>query len=111
MGTTATIPTIGSAHSREFISHKVLITSTSVATAAKYSDLINKVTFLQNGIFCESRFTAGLQIYLKEARSKKLEARRGVLRGCFLVEGIFSHPGIFLPQQYNPADGADWTAD
>jgi len=55
----------------------VLITSTSVATPAKYSDLINKVTLLQNGVFCESRFTAGLQIYLKEARSKKLETRRG----------------------------------
>ena len=89
MGTTATIPTIGSAQCCEFISHKVLITSTSVATAAKYSDLINKVTLLQNGVFCESCITAGLQIYLKEARSKKLEARRGVLRGCVWQERLF----------------------
>jgi len=65
MGSAATIPTIGSAECREFITHKVLITSTSMATAAKYPDLINKVTLLQNGVFCESGFTAGLQIYLK----------------------------------------------
>jgi hypothetical protein len=53
----------------------VLITSTSVATAAKYSDLINKVTLLQNGVFRDCCLTAGLQIYLKEARSKKLERK------------------------------------
>ncbi len=65
MGTPATVSAIRTAQCSEFVAHKVLITSTSVATAAENPDLIYKVTFLQNGVFCESRFFAGLQIYLK----------------------------------------------
>jgi hypothetical protein len=51
-----------------------------MATAAKNPDLINEVTFLQNAVFSEPCSSAGLQIYLKEARSERLEARRGLLR-------------------------------
>jgi hypothetical protein len=58
----------------------VLITSTSVATPAKYSDLINKVTLLQNGVFRDCCLTAGLQIYLKKAR-KKARSEKGGERG------------------------------
>jgi hypothetical protein len=70
-----------------------------VATAAKYSDLINKVTLLQNGVFCESRITAGLQIYLKEARSEKegekreASSEKGRSKGVCLVSTTFS----FMP--------------
>jgi hypothetical protein len=69
------------------------------------------VFFVNPALQQDCKYTLRKREAGKKARSKKLErkleARRGVLRGCFLVEGIFSHPGIFLPQQYNPADGAD----
>ena len=111
MGSAATIPTIGSAQCCEFISHKVLITSTSVATAEKYSDLINKVTLLQNGVFCESCITAGLQIYLKEARSKKQKREGAYLVDVAGKNDFFLHHVNLQLQEYNPADSADGTAD
>jgi len=82
----------------------VLIASTSVATTAKNPDLINKVTLLQNGVFRDCCLTAGLQIYLKEARRGKREARRGVLSGCFWQERFLLYPGNPQRKQYNPAD-------
>ena len=48
MSATASISTIGSAHGREFITHEVLITGTTMAAATKYPDLIYEIAFLQN---------------------------------------------------------------
>jgi hypothetical protein len=43
MTTSAAITSIGSTFSSEFIAHKVSSTSATMAAAAKYSDVINKI--------------------------------------------------------------------
>jgi hypothetical protein len=43
MATSTTVATIGSTFCREFIAHKVSSTSATMATAAKNSDVVNKI--------------------------------------------------------------------
>ena len=51
MGATATITAIRTTQCGEFIAHKMLVTSATMSTAAKYADLVYKITFLQNCTF------------------------------------------------------------
>jgi hypothetical protein len=46
---TSSIATIGSTQGCEFITHEVLIASTTVSAATKDSNLVNKVAFFQVG--------------------------------------------------------------
>ena len=51
MTTPAAIATVGAAHGGKFIPSEMPETRTTMAAAAEYADLVNKITFLQNCIF------------------------------------------------------------
>jgi hypothetical protein len=46
MRTTATITTIGTAHGSQFISHEMLTSCSTMATAAKYFNLVYEIRFV-----------------------------------------------------------------
>jgi hypothetical protein len=52
MSPSSTITAIGSSHGREFITHEVFIACTPMATAAKDSDLVNKIGFFHGCYLC-----------------------------------------------------------
>ena len=51
MGAPASITTIGPAHRSKFITHEMLTASTAMATSAKDTYLVNKITFFHGGPF------------------------------------------------------------
>lgn len=50
MCTTTAVTTIGPAHCRKFVAHEVLAAGATMAAPAEYSNLVNKVVFLHDGL-------------------------------------------------------------
>ncbi len=57
MCATAAIATIGAAHRRKLIAHKMPAAGAAMPALAKNPNLVNKITFLQNLVFVSCNYT------------------------------------------------------